>query len=149
MPFDDSNPDPPPRRPRKFKQVHAVGIEDLTPNQLKAATLLAAGRPCRATAKKCSVTPETISHWKRDPDFQAHLNRLKSDAVEDARERLRNLNDRAVGVLEDLLASASESIRLRAAQYILDAMLVDPRRAQEGIGPTDPFLASLKDLDLR
>jgi hypothetical protein len=92
------------------------------------------------------VTPETISHWKRNSDFVAYLNQLKMDAVECARERLRNLNAEAVGVLEGLLESSSDSIRLQAARYVLDAMLVDPKRAKEGIGPTDPWLASLCEL---
>ena len=120
---------------------------DLKPNQIKAAALLAAGRPCREAAQERSVTPETISHWKRDADFKVHLNRLKTDAVEDARERLRSLNEKAVSVLEELLSSASESIRLRAAQYILGTMIVGSK-GDVGIGTTDRFLARLESLDI-
>ncbi len=122
-----------------------MSYKNLKPSQLKAAALLAAGTSCQDTAQQCGVTPETISHWKRDPNFRAHLSQLKRDAVESARERLRNLNAKAVGVLEELLASSSDSIRIRAAQYILDSMLVDPKRSKEGIGSTDPFFARLED----
>jgi hypothetical protein len=124
-----------------------MALENLKPSQLKAAALLAAGTSCKNTAKQCEVTPETISHWKRNSDFVAHLNQLKKDAVECARERLRNLNADAVGVLEGLLESSSDSIRLQAARYILDAMLVDPKRAKEGIGSTDPTLVRMSLLD--
>ena len=124
-----------------------MGLENLKPIQLKAAALLAAGTSCKDAAKQCEVTPETISHWKRNSDFVAHLNQLKKDAVECARERLRNLNADAVGVLEGLLESPSDSIRLQAARYVLDAMLVDPKRAKEGIGPTDRTLVEFSLFD--
>jgi hypothetical protein len=49
--------------------------------------------------------------------------------------------------LEDLLGSPSDSIRFRAARYILDSMLVDPKRAKEGIGPTDRTLVEFSLFD--
>jgi hypothetical protein len=124
-----------------------MALENLKPIQLKAAAFLAAGTSCKDAAEQCEVTPETISHWKRNSDFVAHLNQLKKDAVECARERLRNLVADAIGVLEDLLGSPSDSIRFRASQYILDAMLIDPKRAKEGIGSTDPTLVRMSMLD--
>ena len=40
--------------------------------------------------------------------------------------------------LAKLLDSPSDSIRLRAAQFVLQAMILDPKTAEKGIGETDP-----------
>ena len=122
-------------------------IEELSPKQISAAALLATGVSCKDAAKQCGVTPETISHWKRDPDFVVHLNELKSEAVDCAREKLRGLNEEAVRVLKGLLSSSSEPIRLQTARYVLDSMLVDPVRSRQGIGPTNPLLAKLSQVE--
>jgi transcriptional regulator with XRE-family HTH domain len=117
--------------------------EILKPQQLAAATHLAAGMSGCKIAALVGVTPETISRWKRNSDFAAHLNSLKAEALETDRERLRNLRGKAVDALEELVSSSSDATRLQAAKFILDAMLLDPDTANKGIGPTDPLFVQL------
>jgi hypothetical protein len=118
--------------------------EALNPNQLAAATHLAAGNSGRKTAELVDVAPETISRWRKNPQFAAHFNALRAEALETDRERLRNLRGKAVDVLEELLSSSSDAIRLRSATFVLHAMLLDLDTARQGIGPTDPLFAELE-----
>ncbi|MBD2303617.1 helix-turn-helix domain-containing protein [Nostoc sp. FACHB-190] len=48
-------------------------MEDLTPEKIKALTMLSAGYTLQQTADKTGVTIKTISRWKLDPEFQKLL----------------------------------------------------------------------------
>jgi transcriptional regulator with XRE-family HTH domain len=121
----------------KDRQRMMAPHEDLKPKQLEAATHLAKGMSGRETAKIIGVAAETISRWKQDRPFVVYLNQLKRAAVRDARDSLRILSAKAVGTVKKLLNSPSDAIRLQTAKYIIDAMLVDQKSAQQGIEPTE------------
>lgn len=114
----------------------------LTEKQVKASVLLAAGRTGRETAKEVGVTPETISVWRRGPEFEAEINRLKLEALHAARDRMRNLAAEAVSEVEDLIKNAkTDAVRLKAAQAVLDTVgLTNPTSGlwAWGIGKTTP-----------
>lgn len=89
--------------------------------QIRAAQLLASGMDSKEVANAVKVTPETISHWKKSPAFQAYFNELRWEVMESSRERLRSLFSKAIGTIEELMAeSKSDSVRLRAAQSVLN-----------------------------
>ena len=112
----------------------------LTPKKIEAAVRLALGQTGIEVALYVDVTPETISHWKKEPEFQAYLNELKLEAMESSREALRELSGKAVQGLEELITSAkSENVKLRACTIVLELTGVnDPETWGWGIGPTDP-----------
>ena len=92
----------------------------LTPKQETAAVLIASGKSCRDTAKDIGIKPETISQWRKNPYFEALVNELKMEALEGAREQLRNLSAEAVSGLKDLMEnSKSDSVKLKACVEIL------------------------------
>jgi hypothetical protein len=120
--------------------------EALTPQKLAAATHLASGRSGVETAKLVGVTAETVSRWRKDPNFVAHLNGLKGEALATDRERLRSLRAKALDALAELLDSPSDQIRLQAVRYVLDATLINAKTAMEGIGSSDPGFAAIEAL---
>ena len=93
----------------------------LTPNQAKAAELIAAGELKKAAAGKIGVSAQTISEWQTQPAFQARLNQLRWVALKGARDQMQRLAGEAARTVEDLMGQKeSASIRLRAAQLVLD-----------------------------
>lgn len=96
----------------------------LTAKQSVALPLLASGMPAVQVAKKVGISEQAISGWQKDENFVACLERARRESVERARNDLQLTSLAAVRVLADLLHSAkSESVRLKAAQYVCDRML--------------------------
>ena len=119
----------PTRRNRKMK---------LSPKQQKAITLLASGTSKRETAEAVGVTPQTISEWHRNPDFQAARNALQRDQLDAARTHLQALAKDAASTLSDVMRNAdSHETRRRAALDVLEmaGLAGDRDRFGWGIGP--------------
>ena len=114
---------------------------DLTGKQVKAINLLASGGTCREAAKAVSVTPQTITAWKKQSGFVAELNRAKRDGLEAARAKLQHLAGDAVDVLIDLARNAeAEEVRRKAAIDLvgLAGLASDTTDVFAwGIGPTE------------
>lgn len=92
----------------------------LNGKQTRAAGLLARGMSCADTAKEVGVSPQTISAWKKDPEFEATVNSLKWEVLETARDQLRTLVPDAVKALQDLVNGATrEDVRRKAAIDVL------------------------------
>lgn len=95
----------------------------LSGKQIKVATLLAQGVACGEAAKEVGVTPQTISAWKKDAEFEASVNRMKWAILEEGRDMLRNAIPGAVKTLLELATSAkSEEVRRKATLDILQAV---------------------------
>ena len=111
-------------------------MTDLKPNQILAATMLAAGKSCRDTANEIGCTPETISHWKKDASFEALLNQLKWNLLETARDNLQTATLNAAQALQELSQHAkSEETKRKACMNILNlAGLNDPKSGLYGWG---------------
>src|SRR5262245_5159945 len=96
-------------------------MSGLTPNQLKAATLLASGKTARDVARAINCTPETISHWKRHFEFQALLNALRREALDAGRDALRSATRQAVeGLIELMTEAENEETRRKACIDVLE-----------------------------
>jgi len=93
----------------------------LTPKQTSAVLLLASGKTAREVAKQIGVTPETISHWRRQPSFAACLNRTCWGLLEAGRDRLRGAADQAAQKLVELMdTTESDEVKRKVCLDILE-----------------------------
>jgi|GEM_PF-1360290 len=106
----------------------------------QAALLLSTGLSAVSVAREIGVTPETISRWKISPDFQASINAHQAERIAVTREQIRESSKKAVETINNLMASPSETIRLKAAVSMLRFGNFDqPQRLFAGVGPTEPL----------
>ena len=116
-------------------------MNKLTNKQLKALPLMAQGMPGKNVAKEVSVTPQTVSEWKRSPVFMATLNSLKMEALESARGQLEHSPSKAIQTLIELMDnSENEETRRKAALDILRLNGFEPGKHEcyaWSVGPTD------------
>jgi hypothetical protein len=95
-------------------------MEALKPNQIKAAILLVSGKSAKDVASAIDCTPESITHWKKNPDFEALLNQLRMDLIKDGRELIRGSIEAAVETLQDLMSNSDQDeVRRKTAMNIL------------------------------
>jgi len=76
---------------------------NLNKKQLLAIPMVANGMTGKAIAMELKVTEETVSRWKKIPEFQAAVNTILKDAMDSARERLRGLIGKALNTLGDAI----------------------------------------------
>lgn len=53
--------------------------QELTESQILAAQMLANGKSCGEVAETLSIRRETVSRWKKVPEFRAEINILIED----------------------------------------------------------------------
>lgn len=106
----------------------------------QAVMLLASGKKAKEAAEDLGVSPETISVWRREPEFEAEINCLRLESLQAARTQLQSLAVEAVSTLQVLMSDAkSDSIRLKACETVLGAAgITDPSTGlwAWGIGKT-------------
>lgn len=113
-------------------------MTSLSAKQQKAIVLLAAGELKKDTAKAVGVTPQTMSQWLRNLEFQACLNALKMEQIESARTSLQAMAKEATQSLAEVMRKAdSYETRRRAALDILkmNGLSGDPTYFGWGVGP--------------
>jgi hypothetical protein len=112
----------------------------LSPKQVQAIVLLAAGTTSRAAAEELSISPQTISEWKRNPAFIAQLNDLQVSAIDAARTKIQQAASDAVDALRELVGDGENpEIRRKAANDILRLAGFEPSSRELyrfGVGPT-------------
>ena len=81
--------------------------DKLSAKQLKAVSMLAEGLSCSAVAKSLSITPQTISAWKRVALFQATINSIAMSNLEKTRTQLQYASSSAVDALIELAGESS------------------------------------------
>ena len=114
-------------------------VTELSSKQQKAIVLLAAGELKKDTAKTVGITPQTISLWLRDLEFQASLNALKMEQLETARTALQAMTKEATQTLAEVMRKAdSYETRHRAALDVLEivGLAGDPSHFGWGVGPS-------------
>jgi hypothetical protein len=110
-----------------------MGEAVLTPAQSAALPLLAAGAKKKDAAAAAGVCAQTISTWLNEPHFSAVLKAQREQLASLAVEQLRQATGVAVTTVVELMESSSEPIRLKAATYVLDRVVL--------LGAGDPALA--------
>ena len=103
---------------------HEADEASLTSQQATALPLLASGAKKKDAAAVAGVCPQTISEWLREAHFCAALQSMREELTALAAARLGEAADAAVFTILELMKSANETIRLKAATYILDRVLL-------------------------
>ena len=94
----------------------------LNQNQLLAIPLVAQGVSGKNVAKKIQVTEETVSRWKKLPEFQAEVNALLKECRDETQHKLRSLVNTALEVIKDELENKNSDQRTTIALKILQNM---------------------------
>ena len=92
----------------------------LTVSQLKYLAARPWTETDAAAAERAGVVPQTVCEWKKDPYFVEQLESIWRGDIVRTQEIMARLRDRAVLVLEGLLASRDVRTRRAAATDILD-----------------------------
>jgi uncharacterized protein YjcR len=114
-------------------------MDNLKPKQEQAAFLLASGKLGKDVAEAVGVTPETISHWKKDSAFEALTNKYKIDIMENVIDILRYTAGNALATLNYLIEhGSSETVKLKACSEAIKRLgFKNPEILVWGIGSTD------------
>lgn len=97
-----------------------IGIDGLTDQQREGARLAAAGWRGVDIAEHLDVAPETVSRWRKKPEYVAAIEAILSEAHSEAAGRMVELTDKALDVLEETLDyKYDRRIKLRAAIALL------------------------------
>jgi hypothetical protein len=112
---------------------------ELTSQQVATIDLLIAGAGLTETAEKVGVSRQILWQWKiRNPLFIAVLNEKRQELWGQQLERLRSLVGKAIDVLEEVLDSQNERLKVQVALHILRASLSGVDLTPKGT--TDPQL---------
>src|SRR5262245_13482206 len=108
------------------------------------AALLAEGLSAPKAADRVGIAHSTAQQWKRDPDVEAELVRLRAELRPRLLRRLTNLADRALDIIEESMnlerTSPVPGVALAAANSVLDRIGMSPREIIEHLGhPDDPL----------
>ena len=107
----------------------------LNENQLLAIPLVAQGVSGKDIANKLNVAKETISRWKKIPEFQAEVNKLLKEYREETQHKLRSLINIALEVVREDLENTNSEQRLATALKIIQNMKLNTYLYEE-IGPS-------------
>lgn len=94
----------------------------------RAATLLAEGKTQTRVAEILGRTKQTINGWCKEPEFQAAVERFKSDALREVEKMLEGGLPSAARAVLDIIQSNNNpeedsralTARLKAALWLLD-----------------------------
>ena len=94
--------------------------EKLTRKQEQAISALLSEQTLTAAAERIGVSEITLRRWLKQDGFLAAYREARREVVEKAVSQLQQASWAASTTLLKLLGSGSDSVRLRAAQTILD-----------------------------
>ena len=94
--------------------------EKLTRKQEQAIGALLSEQTLGAASEQAGVSEATLRRWLKLPDFLAAYREARRQVMEKAIAQLQQSSWAASTTLIRLLASGSDSVRLRAAQTILE-----------------------------
>ena len=103
-------------------KVRVSSVTGLTPTQERACSLLASGAKTADVAQQLDVPEESIYLWQKQTTFSCYYNKQRSVIKNAAVQSLFGLMDEAVTAIRESLNSTNESVRLKAASYIIDKL---------------------------
>ena len=109
----------------------------LNENQLLATHLFSIGKSGKQIAGELSVAEETISRWKKLPEFQAEVNAILLECRDNAKQRLRNLLTNSLDLLEAEMNNPESRHRVNIALKMLQLVRIHAL-VHEDIGPVNP-----------
>jgi hypothetical protein len=97
---------------------------ELTQRQRRTIAALLSAKNVRDAANQVKVPERTLYSWLRDPVFKAALYEAEGQLIDQATRRLLKYQEAAINVVLSIMADShySASVRLRAAQTILDTL---------------------------
>jgi hypothetical protein len=98
-------------------------MADWNARQQRVAVLLASGSTIRSAAAETSTGERTIHGWLDSPAYRAFVAGTRDQILAETIGRLTQAASRAASVLESLLGSENEQVRLRAALGVIDVMV--------------------------
>jgi hypothetical protein len=106
---------------QQHRRVTLTARYALLARRLDAVAALATHRTTAGAAKACGVGESTLRRWLKDPKFVRRVTAARSDVIEGALGKARDLLTRAFDAFDALLGSPNESIRLGAANGVIKA----------------------------
>lgn len=103
-------------------KVRVNGFTGLTSTQERACSLLASGQTTEAVAAELSVPEQTLYLWQKQTTFECYYNKRRSVIKNAAVQSLFGLVQDATTAIRESLNSENESVRLKAATYIIDKL---------------------------
>jgi transposase-like protein len=98
---------------------------NLTPQQMTAVDLLAAGATVTAVAEQVNCARQTVSEWlNQNPAFQAGLNQRRAELWAEQSDPLRGLLPKALDTVESALEEGGAE-GLKAALAIIRAARIE------------------------
>jgi hypothetical protein len=92
----------------------------LSKNQIRAMPFLVGARNIEEGRKLAGVSHWTIHRWLKIPAFRDVLDRTRDRVINESLDRLKAGITRAVDVLTEMMEGADGSLKIRAAERILD-----------------------------
>jgi negative regulator of replication initiation len=97
-----------------------LGPARLSRRQLQAIPHFILAKSIDEASKKSKISRNTFARWLKDPNFRAEVKKVREQVLAEAVGRLQISVDRAVDLLSELMEADQKSIRLRAAEKIVD-----------------------------
>lgn len=99
-------------------------MENLNAKQQRAVLALLSEPSVAKAAAAAQVGERTLYKWLRLPAFRGAVAALEGELIDEATRRLLAMQDAALSTIENLLLSdAPPSVRLRAAQMVIENLL--------------------------
>lgn len=89
-------------------------------NYEKAIAALVSTSTIAEAAKQCGLSEPTLYRYLQDEAFTAEYRKARRSVYESALGQIQSVTAEAVMTLKDALASENDSVKVRAAQIILD-----------------------------
>ena len=128
------------RKITRAKQADVTVIEPITPQQQQFIEALLAGHTTSEAALMAGISRRTVYYWLQEDNHPVTLEYEKQAAIlyQTNRERLKNIRNMAMQVIEDALSAESPiAIRIKVAEFVLSTW-VDTER--------DPSHRTVQDL---
>jgi hypothetical protein len=99
--------------------------KELTPKQTRAIVAILSTKDLGTAAKVAAVGERTLYSWLDDPAFREALHKAEDKVIEAATTKLICTSQEALTVIVSIMQDeeAPASVRLRAAQTVLDQMI--------------------------
>lgn len=104
----------------------------LTPIQEQAAMLLASGKTISEVSGQLNINRGTLYLWFEKLTFQCFYNTIMKEIQNNIRDGIFSLYSEALQAIRQNLSSPNESIRMKAATYIIDKI------QSSDVGETSP-----------
>ena len=109
----------------------------LNNNQLIAVQLVAQGRTGKFISEHLNVAEETISRWRKKPEFIASVNEVLNQLRDSTQQKMRNILHLSLEVVERELMKENSALNVNLALKIIQNCKLK-NLTEEDIGSENP-----------